>query len=334
MAATCTGQPTGHEALVVMKGSPTLILADVTDANHPRQICKLTGAWSPKLVTQRMISWWASENPGQSGQSMLVSLDMFSGATSVIAKWQGGYFLDGIHAWSADESAIAYVSSDGSAVKLHLISGGGDRVVTQFPAVPGRGVNANEDDAYLGFAADGSYFALVQTFTSSGQQFQVRRTKDGTLAYGQDKGTMATWTSTGERLYFREPGGTAIKVWDPSAGVSTLIALPQAWLRPVSDAGDDNVAYTVLDSAGLPHVWLYGHDGRSGGQLPNVRSTPAFLNSSSLFLVEEVACGSDCGLGQQSKSTGNTYVFSLATQTETGSSIASVLGSWPRIGQT
>ena len=334
MSATCSGQPAAHEALLVMIGSPALILADVTDANHPKQLCTLSGAWSPQLVTQRMISWWASQTPGQSGQSMLVSLDMFSGITSVIAEWTGGYFLDGIHAWSPDESAIAYITSDGSAVKVHLTSGGGDRVVTQFPAVPGRGVNPNEDDAYLGFAADGTYFALVQTFTSSGQQLQIRRTKDGTLAYGQDKGTMATWSSTGEHLYFREPSGTSIQVWDATAGVTQLIGLPQAWLHPVADAGDDYVAYTVLDSTGLPHVWLYGHGGRAGGELPNVRSTPEFLNSSSLFVVEEAACSSDCGLGQASKATGNTFVVSLSTQGETGSSIASVLGSWPRIGQT
>jgi hypothetical protein len=317
-----------------MKGSTSLILADVTDANHPKQLCTLSGPWSPALVTQRMVSWWASENPGQAGPSMLVSLDLFSGTTAVVAKWTGGLFLDGLHAWSPDESAIAYVTSDSSAVNLHLISGGGDKVITTFPAIPGRGVNPAEDSAYLAFSADGSYFALVQTFTSSGQQLQVRRTKDGTLAYGQATGTMATWESVGGRLYFREPSSTTVKVWDPTAGVSTLFGQAQSWLRPTSDAGDDNVAYTVLDSAGLPHVWVYGHGGRSGGELANVRSTPAFLNSTSLFVVEEVACSADCGLGQQSKADGNTFVYSLATQGETPSSIASVLGSWPRIGQT
>jgi len=334
MSAACTGQPAAHEALVVMKGSPALTLADVTDANHPKPLCTLSGAWSPQLVTQRMISWWASENPGQKGPSMLVSLDMFSGTLTVVAHWQGGFFLDGLHAWSPDESAIAYVTSDSSAVKLHLISGGGDRVVTTFAAIPGRGVNPAEDSAFLGFSADGTYFALVQTFTSGGQQLQVRRTKDGTLAYGQATGTMATFASTGGRLYFREPNGTSIKVWDPSAGVSQLIAIAQSWLAPVSDTGDDNVAYTVVDTGGLPHVWLYGHGGRSGGQLPNVRAQPAFLSTTSLFVQEEVACSADCGLGQQWKATGNTFVFSLSAQNETPSSIASVLGNWPRIGQT
>ncbi len=334
MSATCSGQPAAHEALLVMKGSSQRILADVTDASHPKQICALSGPWTPELVTQRMISWWASQSPGQSGQSMLVRLDLFSGDMSVVAKWQGGFFLDGLHAWSHDQSAITYVTSDASSVKLHLISGGGDRVITQFAAIPGRGLNPAEDDSYLGFSADGTYVALVETFTTGGQQLQVRRTKDGTLAYGQATGTMATWSSTGSRLFFREPNATAIKVWDPASGVGQLIGQAQAWLRPVADAGDDNVAYTVVDSSGLPHVYLYGHNGRSGGELSNVRSGPIFLNTTSLFLVEQVACTADCGLGQASKPTGNTFVYNLATQTETTSSIASVDGSWPRIGQT
>jgi hypothetical protein len=145
---------------------------------------------------------------------------------------------------------------------------------------------------------------------------------------------MATWSSSGARLYFREPNGTTIKVWDPASGVSTLFGQAQSWRRPVSDAGDDNTAYMVVDAGGLPHVWIYGHGGRSGGQLNNVRSNPAFLNTTSLFMEEDEACGADCGMGQSYKATGNTFVFSLASQTETPSSIASVLGSWPRIGQT
>jgi hypothetical protein len=265
---------------------------------------------------------------------MLVTLDMFAGATTVVARWQGGLFMDGLHSWSPDESSIAYVTSDANAVNLHLLSGGGDRSVATLGAVPGRGVSVAQDDAFLGFSADGTYFALVQTFTASGAQLQVRRTKDGTLAYSQATGTMATWASTGSRLYFREPEQTTIHQWDPASGVSQPIALAQSWLRPVSDAGDDNIAYTVRDAGGLPHVWIYGHGGKSGGQLGNVRSSPLFLNASSLFLLEEATCGANCGLGPQTSPDGKTFIYNLGTQAETASNITSALGSWPRIGQT
>jgi hypothetical protein len=334
MSASCTGQPSAHEALLVMQGSTSIVLADVSDATHPQKLCSLSGPWSPQLVTQRMVSWSATQTPGQAGPSVLVTMDLFAGTTTVVARWQGGLFMDGLLSWSPDESSIAYVTSDGTNVNLHLLSGGGDRSVATLGAVPGRGVNAAQDDSFLGFSADGGYFALVQTFTASGDQLQIRRTKDGTLAYSQPTGTMATWSSTGSRLYFREPGQTTIRQWDPASGVSQLIGIPQSWLRPVADAGDDNVAYTVRDSAGNPHVWIYGHGGRSGGQLGNVRSGPVFLSASALFLIEEAPCGAGCGLGGPTAPDGKTYVYNLATQSETASSIGTALGSWPRIGQT
>jgi hypothetical protein len=334
MSATCTGQPTAHEALLVMQGSPSYVLADVTSATHPHIICTISGSSVPQLVTQRMISWSATQTPGQPGPSMLLTLDLFAGSTpTTVASWQGGLFMDGLHAWSPDESSMTYVSSDASAVKLHLLSGGGDRVIATLGAVPGRGVSLTEDDAFVGFSADGQYFAFVQTFSGSGPQLQIRKTRDGTLAYSQPTGTMAAWSTTGSRLYFREPGKTEIKVWDPTTGVSQLFALAQAWIRPSTDPGDDNVAYTVRDATtSLPHVWIYGHGGRSGGQLGNVRSSPIFLNATTLFLIEETAC-SDCGPGLATQPDGHTFTYDLGTQTETASTIASAIGAWPRVGQ-
>jgi len=47
----------------------------------------------------------------------------------------------------------------------------------------------------------------------------------------------------------------------------------------------------VTDTGGNPHVWIYGHGGRSGGQLGNVRSGPVFLGASALFLVEDIESG-------------------------------------------
>ena len=335
MSANCSGQPTAYEALLVMQGAPATVLADVTDATHPHTICTISGSAQPHLVTQRMISWSATQTPGQAGPSMLLTLDLFAGAgPTSIASWNGGLFMDGLHAWSPDESSLAYVSSDDSAVKLHLLSGGGDRVVATLGAVPGRGVSFTEDDAFLGFSADGKYFALVQTFTGNGPHLQIRKTQDGTLAYSQADGTMAAWSYSGSDLYFREPGKTEVKVWNPTSGVAQLFALAQAWVRPTTDAGDDSVAYTVNDGNGLPHVWIYGHGGRSGGQLsPSVRSSPTFLNATSLFEVEETAC-TNCGPGPTSQPDGKTFVYSLSAQTETPSSIASVIGAWPRVGQT
>lgn len=334
MHATCSATASAREAVLVMKGSTTKILADVSDPAHPRMICTLTGGGQPQLVTASEISWAASQHaPGTAGPSLIATLDVFSGTTAVVAQWQGGGYLDGLLAWSPDRQLLAYLTSDSSAVNLHLLSGGGDRVVVTLGAVPGRGVNPSEDDAYLEFSPDGAYFTLVQTFTGSGAQLQVRRSTDGTIAYSQPAATMATWGSTGSKLYFRHLQASTIYVWDAATGLAQAFGQPLAWIKPRADAGDDYLAFTVRDAAGTPHVWLYGHGGRAGSQLPNVRSSPLFLTASSIFYVEEAACGVNCGPGPATQPTGRSFTYDLGHQVESASTILAVLATWPRPGQ-
>jgi hypothetical protein len=177
-------------------------------------------------------------------------------------------------------------------------------------------------------------FALVQTFTGSGDQLQIRKTADGALVYSQAAGTMATWSSTGNRLYFRKPGSTAIDQWDATGGVSTAFGQALAWIKPRADARDDYLAFTVRDPSGIPHVWTYGHGGRAGGILPRVRSSPVWLNASTFFYVEEAACGSACGIGPTWQPDGHTFTYDISRQAETPSRIGQVYGTWPQPGET
>jgi hypothetical protein len=336
MQATCSGTTSAREAVLVMQRSTSKILADVSDPTHPRTICTLTGLWQPQLVTASEISWSASQYAlGSPGPTVIVTLDLFSGTSAVVASWQGGGYLDGLHAWSPDGGLLAYLSSSAGGVDIHLLSGGGDHVVGSLGAVPGRGTNPNEDDVYLEFSPDGAYFALEQTFTGSGAHLQVRRATNGTLAYSLASATMATWasTSTGSKLYFRHLLATLIYAWDPVAGLTKPIGQPLAWIKPRADAGDDYLAFTVRDAAGTPHVWLYGHGGRAGSQLPNVRSSPVFLTASAIFYVEEAPCGVSCGPGPTTQPTGRTFIYDLSRQAETASTILSVVATWPRLGQ-
>lgn len=336
MHGSCVGTPAAEEAVLILQGAANPILADVSDAKVPRTLCGISGGnFQPELVTQTMISWYASQgSPGSAGTSVIAVLDLFNGTSTVAATWSGGNFMDGLHAWSPDRGFLAYVASDSNSVALHLLSGGGDRVVATLGAVPGRGVNPNEDDSYLAFSPDGAYFALVQTFTGSGDQLQVRRTIDGTLAFSLAKGTMATWGSTGSKLYYRMPSSSVVQVWDSSAGVSQAFGQQLSWIRPRAAAGADDLAFTVRDSAGTPHVWHYGNGGHSGGQLPNVRSSPVWLNSTTFFYLEEVACSPNCGPGPAWQPDGKTFTFDTAAQAETSSRIIVVYGAWPRPGQT
>ena len=334
--ASCVSTPAAAEAVLQLQGAPNPVLADVSNAKAPRTLCGISGgSFQAQLVTQTMISWYATQgSPSAPGTSVIAVLDLFTGTSTVAATWSGGGFMDGLHAWSPDRGFLAYVASDASGVNLHLLSGGGDRLVAQLGPVPGRGFNPNEDDSYLAFSPDGAYFALVQTFTSSGDQLQVRRTIDGSLAFSLARGTMATWGSTGSRLYYRMPSSTAVQLWDSAAGVSQAFGQPVAWIRPRADAGDDNLAFTVRDSSGAPHTWVYGHGGRSGSALSNVRSSPAWLNSTTFFYVEEAACSPNCGIGPAWQPDGKTFTYDIAAQAETSSRISTVYGAWPRPGQT
>ncbi|GAC1642000.1 MAG: hypothetical protein NVS9B11_10060 [Candidatus Dormibacteraceae bacterium] len=316
-----------------MQGSLTPILADVTDARNPRAICTISGPATPQLVTQTMISWSATQGmPGTPGNSLVAQLDLFTGTSTVIATWSGGGFMDGLHAWSPDRSLLAYVTSDSTAVNLHLLSGGGDRVVATFGPVPGRGANPSEDDFYLGFSPDAAFFAFVQTYTSTGDHLQIRKTLDGSVAYSQSAGTMATWGTNGGRLYFRKPAENLITLWDASGGVSQAFGQKMAWIKPRAAAGDENLAFTVRDSTGTPHVWVYG--GRQGGgQLPNVRSSPMWINTATTFYVEEAPCSPNCGPGPATQPNGKTFTYDVIKQAEDPSRISQVLGAWPRPGQ-
>ena len=344
MHATCTGTPTAQEALLVVQGSTSLILAGVTDARYPQQICAFTGSWSAQMVTQTMVSWSATKgSPGNPGDSVIAVLDLFTGASTVVAAWTGGGLMDGLHSWSPDRGFMAYTTSDLSGVHLHLLSAGGDRVVAIMGPVAGRGVNPNDDDAFPGFSPDGSYLAFVQTFTSSGDQVQIRKTTDGTLVYSNAAGTMATWGSTGSKLYFRQPNGTPVSVWDPSRGVAQVYGAPVPWIRPRVAAGADLLTVTYREANGTPQVWLYG--GEVSGQTitwPNPRSSPVFLNTTTIFNVEEAPCGVNCGPGQAIYPDGQTFTFDIGRGAPVGgvqnmnedlSRITKVLGTWPRPGQ-
>jgi hypothetical protein len=186
---------------------------------------------------------------------------------------------------------------------------------------------------YLGFSPDGAYFAFVQTYSSTGDHLQIHKTIDGSVAYSQSAGTMATWGSSGGRLYFRKPAETVISLWDSSGGVSQAFGQRMAWIRPKADPGDDNLAFTVRDTTGIPHAWVYGHGGRTGGQLPNVRSSPVWINTVSAFYLEETLCSPNCGPGPSTQPNGNTFTYDVVKQAEYASRISQVLGAWPRPGQ-
>jgi hypothetical protein len=64
-----------------------------------------------------------------------------------------------------------------------------------------------------------------------------------------------------------------------------------------------------------------------------VRSSGVWLSPTSLFYVEETACGTSCGIGPAWQPDGKTFTYDVSHQTEAASKVAQVFGAWPRAGQ-
>src|SRR5258708_34830945 len=118
----------------------------------------------------------------------------------------------------------------------------------------------------------------------------------------------------GRILYFRKPVSSVISLWDANGVVTQAIGQQLAWIRPRADAADDNLAFTVRDTAGTPHVWLYGHGGRSGGQLPNQRAAPGWRNRTAALYVREAPCGPNCGPGPSTQPDRQDFPFDTRPQ--------------------
>lgn len=328
---SCTSAPPSNHvlALVTLAGSHDVVVRDVTDISAANTICTMTapGAGLYQFAGPGKVSYGV----GELGAFFVV--DLASGTTQqafTIANPRG--FMAGLYAWSGDGSSVSWLESDGNGVNWHLKTNGADKVVATLPPVPGRGINAADDDAFLGFSADGRYVALENTFTS-GQTaatagLQVR-SRDGTLLYGHVGDTMAVWV--GDQLFFRALNSTQVWRWDPASPAAPTAAFTTIapWIRPKSGPQQDRVAFTWRDSSGLPHVRVVDTTGAVRTVVGSSgRSSAVYLGPWALFYIGESSCGDQCGPGPPSTPNGKTYVYDLKTGSESGSRLAAVYDVW------
>ncbi len=317
----CTAPvPTG-DTLVIgsLAGDPTVIVRDIQDPSNAHTLCRFdSGASSPQFVSASQVAY-------ETAGGQIVKADLASGATTVLATFATG-FGSGQYSISPDGRSLTYI--DGNA--WHLVTPSGNRVLTTLPAVPARGTSPDQDDSFLSFSPDGLYIAWVQTFHTGGTGAtapdQVRRASDGTLVYSTTGMTMAVWSSTPSRLYFRDVTGNMHR-WDPSSGLSSMLAIN--WIRPRSSPDGRWIAYTFRTSGGLGGVGFYSVQTNSvSNTSPPGRSEVKFLNNDLVWYQGEKACPS-C-FGGQPTPTGVWYIYDIAGASEVVSRLSSVLDGWPR----
>jgi hypothetical protein len=219
---------------------------------------------------------------------------------------------------------------DGNA--WHLATPSGNKVLTTLPAVPGRGLNADEDDSFLSYSPDGQYIALVQTLHVGGTgptaPDQVRKASDGSLVYSTSGMTMGVWASIPSRLFFRDAAGS-VKRWDAGAGLSTMLSLH--WIRPKASPDGRWIGYTIRTSSGLGQIGLYSVQANTASNTsPPGRSGVRFLTNDLVFYVGEGPCTACLG---GPTPTGVTYIYDIAGATEVVARLSGVLDAWPHLTQ-
>src|SRR5207253_3048567 len=190
----------------------------------------------------------------ETADNQIIQAQFAGGPTTLLATYGAGVIGSGQYAISPDGRSVTYL--DGNTWRLAGPTG--NKVLSTLPAVPGRGVNPDEDDSFLSFSPDGLYVALFQTFHVGGSgetaPDQVRKASDGQLVYSTTGMTMAVWASVPSRLFFRDNSGNLHR-WDPSSGLSAMTSL--GWVRPKASPDGRWIAYTFPTVSGVGGVGFY-----------------------------------------------------------------------------
>jgi len=247
---------------------------DVTDLTHPVTRCGLSGGANLRFINSTRISYIVTSSGDLGAAGSLYLVDLATSTTSLVRAWASGGYASWVYNWSHDGQKLSYLSSDSNGVKWHVLSAAGDKVLASLGTVPGRGVNLDNDDAMVGFSADGQYVAVEETFTAqkdaqtSTPPIQIVRLSDYKTVYTRADGTMGTWGASGARFYFRT--GSGVQVWEATGKVQTVQAGLQ-WIRPWPSADGSHIAYTTLDPQGNHKVGIID---TNGGPLAQASSEP------------------------------------------------------------
>ena len=336
---SCASTPAAgaHLALVNLRGVAGVIVRDITDIAHPVTRCTFGGGGYFHFYNGTHVSYIVMGSGDLGAAGALYLADLSTRTTSLVRAWSYGGYASWVYAWSPDGRALTYFNSTPTSLEWHLLSAAGDRMLSNMGAVVPRGVNLDNDDAMVGFSADGQYLAAEQTFTSgkggatsSAPPIQVNRVSDGTIAYSRTDGTMAAWSGAGARLYFRTTAG--VQTWSPGGGVTTVSA-GTMWIHPKASPDGSRMAFSLLNAQGN-HVGdvLDLTTGGIHALSQNPRVGAAFLNASLVWYAGETICTTTtpCGLGGPPLS-GPTYIYDLASDVESGSVDTAFFDSWPHV---
>ena len=330
-AATCTSPiPAGHRLALVSLGKSTqVVVRDITNITRPVTRCKFDGGAFNRFVDATHVSYISTDTTGQ--RSALYVMDLQTARVKLIRAWNNVGSLFWVYAFSPDGNTLTYLSSTADAkVSWHVLSPSGDVKLSDLGSIPPRDGNPNNDDAMVGFSADGKYVAVEQTLSNTATAPAIVRLSDHKLVYSRTDGSMATWARSGATLYYRTSAG--VLSWDATLGSRDVVPQGFKWIHPWPSADGTRIAYEDVDSKGYHHP---GYVQISDGQAIRVSSRPrndaVFLSSQFMWYAEEATCSDAnavCGFGEP-RLTGKTFIYDVLARTESPSIITAFFDSWP-----
>lgn len=320
-------------ALVSLNWSKDWVVRDITDMNHSFTVSSVGSqiGYLAQFVN-------ATELSDRDGNLNLVRMPLSGSPRTVFAQCVHGLF-----AWSPDGTTAAYVTvlekssgnrTDQFGSELHLVTAGGNRVVSTMPPFwwdgGCDGSCADSMDLRLLYSPDGAYISLVQTM--GGPSLRVWASSGKVLASTDDASplTMSLWS--GNSLYFRD--GKGVQRWRD--GTESLVLPGVAWMRPKASPGGGQIVFAqraANDEYGQPSVFMFDTAAGTTRLIAKSRNDPAFLTSRYIWYRGQRPCVAgdpyQCHGEAPWFATGKAYIYDLQTGTESESIITSVLDVWP-----
>ena len=329
---SCNGPIGATDAVVLAQIGDQRVLRDYADADHPRNVCTLSGLPPAQLIDSQHLAFDVTADRGE----FWVVVDL----PRVVTHWfqmptkpvvPGVTYAPRFLGFSPRLDAVVWRIFDPSTSNdnFHLTTAAGDQLVTTLPSsVPGR-CGSPEDSKDAGFAsAEGLYFVIDHQDASKRSLAVVRNGQpllrllpdSGGWQSGTDGPNMALWSPTSDRLYYRQSGD----VWTWAPGSSPSRFLPGvSWYYPTISADGRHLAYSVLRPDGLHDVYLADLGaGTPPVKIGPARNLPMFLNANQLWYRSE-------GRGGCGPSGDKPLIYDLRDGIESAGLIDNPIGAWP-----
>jgi hypothetical protein len=245
------------------------LIDSFANPTKPQTLCSLSPeAGTPKFISATEIGYATANATSDPNVNVttIQRLSLRSGSQPTTVATVQGNVMD--VAWSPDASSFAYLTY---ATAANLGSGAGNQLWLKIgnaapkpvsPLIPLFGRDGSvSDQTIVRFSPDGKYLLMVDTFVSGAApalpklaEFQVLSAHDGSLVWvppsalgasGNKIGpfiTMAAWSQTSDRLYYRDLAG--VHTWDPPTTVG-MMAAGLVWYSPSMSPDGSSLAYAA-----------------------------------------------------------------------------------------